>query len=391
MSLATPLFGGDSSVMTENSDKSPLRVAQILGSFGGGGAQRLAYNLAVALGKHVSASFAVAALDAGHYASTPQDGVTLVALNARSGGVLGLIRAAAKLRRLIVSNKIDIVHVHGTGSLPFVVAATLGLRRKVGVAFTWQDSEKVLQDSGWRQRILVWAIRKCDHVSGSSRNVAARLEQGAGIRNVGVFHGGVPMTPGPPERQHKNTGIIWLGRVVPPKDPQILVRAAASLRAKRRAFVVRLIGKPIASTKWYFEETRELISSQHLSEEVHAMGFVPDAEMAALLESAEIGVQTSHTEGLSIALMEQMMAGLAIVATDVGDTSCAIQHEHNGLLIPAKDDAALTGALDRLLTDDQLRRRLGTAARESAIARYSLDAMARRALSDYRQVASSKQ
>jgi glycosyltransferase involved in cell wall biosynthesis len=84
-----------------------------------------------------------------------------------------------------------------------------------------------------------------------------------------------------------------------------------------------------------------------------------------------------------------MMAGLAIVATDVGDTAVAIEHEKTGLLIPPKDEAALTTALRRLITDPALRQRLGAAAREKALAEFSLDAMARRVLEELGQHSTS--
>ncbi|MCA9288889.1 MAG: glycosyltransferase family 4 protein, partial [Phycisphaerales bacterium] len=92
-----------------------------------------------------------------------------------------------------------------------------------------------------------------------------------------------------------------------------------------------------------------------------------------------------RSEGLSMALLEQMMAGLAIVATDVGDTSRAIEHERTGLLVPPGDDAALGDALARVVGDVGLRRRLGAAARERALGEFSLDAMATQAIDAYQK------
>jgi glycosyltransferase involved in cell wall biosynthesis len=174
--------------------------------------------------------------------------------------------------------------------------------------------------------------------------------------------------------------------MVPPKDPQALVRAAAAMRREGHRFSVDLVGKPIPSTQWYFDQTRELIASSGLEGVVRAPGFVSDDGMKTIMAEAQIGVQTSHTEGMSIALMEQMMAGLAIIATDVGDTACAIRHEENGLLVPAKDPAALEAALRRLLADPELRRRLGRAARETAVRDFSLDAVSDRALREYERL-----
>ena len=112
-------------------------------------------------------------------------------------------------------------------------------------------------------------------------------------------------------------------------------------------------------------------------------GWVDD--VPALLRESAIGVQTSHTEGLSMTLLEQMMAGLAVVATDVGDTAVAIEHGKTGLLVPPGDDDALCDALRRLITDVELRCRLGAAAREKALAEFSLEAMAEQGLRFYRE------
>ena len=79
-------------------------------------------------------------------------------------------------------------------------------------------------------------------------------------------------------------------------------------------------------------------------------------------------------------LLEQMMAGLAVVATDVGDTSVAVEHEKTGLLIPEGNEEALTDSLRRLIQNVALRRRLADAARQKAMRQFTLAAVARQAV-----------
>lgn len=371
--------------------QGPLRrgdvaVGQVIGSFGGGGAQRLAYNVAVGVGDRGVRSLAVALREAGSWAQDPDPRVRSVALCAKSAGAVGMLRALWRFRSIVKAERVGLLHVHGTGSLPFVAFATLGLP-DVRIAFTWQDSERVLHQRGWRRSMMVWALRRCASVSGSCRKVADKLRVGAGLKDVGIFHGGVPRTPEPTRRPDaERPGIVWIGRMVPPKDPQALVRAAATLRDEGFHFSVDLVGKPIPSTQWYFDQTKELVAKLGLSDTVRTPGFLDDQAMHALSTRSQIAVQTSHTEGLSIALLEQMMAGMAIVATDVGDTSSAIRDGENGLLVPAHDQKALEDALRRLLNDPALRRRLGAAARASALSTYSLEAVADRALREYERL-----
>jgi mannosyltransferase len=88
-------------------------------------------------------------------------------------------------------------------------------------------------------------------------------------------------------------------------------------------------------------------------------------------------VQISRTEGASMTLLEQAMSGLAIVATDVGDTSAIIENEVTGLLIDPGDEEALRVALRRLISDPELRIRLGVAARTRAMSGFGLPELAR--------------
>jgi len=362
---------------------SAKRVAQIIGTFGGGGAQRLAFNLAVGLAQLDVRSTAVALRYEGEYGEASNTGVNLVALNARKKNPVSVFNAWLRLRTLIFREKPDVVHVHGAPSLPFVATSLCLMQHKPRLFFTWQDSESVLTGLGWRRRIMIWALRRCDSVSGSSHDVAKKLAERAGLRNVGVFHGGVPVSKAQSIPRTDTPLILWLGRIVPSKDPQILVRAAARLKSEGFEFQICIVGKPTASTEWYMEETASLITKFNIESCVKLTGFMTDDELHELMKRAEISVQTSHTEGMSIALMEHMMAGLAIVATDVGDTNLAVQDHVSGLLIPPRDEEALVGALKSVLTSVALRERLGREARTTALRRFSIEAMVNRALQQY--------
>jgi glycosyltransferase involved in cell wall biosynthesis len=82
-------------------------------------------------------------------------------------------------------------------------------------------------------------------------------------------------------------------------------------------------------------------------------------------------VLSSRYEGFPNVLGEAMAAGLPVVAFDCAfGPAEMIEHEGNGLLVPANDTGALAAALDRLMGDERLRERLGQAARSSA-ARFS--------------------
>jgi glycosyltransferase involved in cell wall biosynthesis len=361
-------------------------IAQVIGEFGGGGAQRLAYNLALGMADEAGRSLAIALRATGNYGEAAPRGMELATLGANVRRPLSLVKAFFALRRLIRRSHIDLLHVHGAPSLPFVVLATRMMWPKPRLVFTWQDSESVLEKNNWRSRLMIWALRRCDAVSGSSRLVARKLADRAGLAKVGVFHGGVPISPDPGIKGAEVPMIVWVGRMVPPKDPQILIRAAATLHAEGLQFSVCIVGKPIPSTVWYMEQTQGLIERLGLRDKVRAPGFLSDDELRATLDRAEISVQTSHTEGMSIALMEHMMSRLSIVATDVGDTAMAIEDGVSGIIVEPRNEGQLTDALRRLLADPQMRARLATAARRRAVEQFSIQAMVSRAEAQYAEL-----
>ncbi len=364
-----------------------LSVAQIIGMFGGGGAQRLAYNLALGIAEQGVRSYALALRSGGTYSELYNPQVTLVTLGAKSKNLLSYIRAFFELRKLFRKERIDIAHIHGVPSLPFVILATRFMKHRPKVVFTWQDSESVLDKPGWKQKLIIWALHRCDSISGSSRLVAKKLKDRTGISQVSVFHGGVPIIQETIRKENSSPPmIIWLGRIVPPKDPQILIQAAANLRDEGYQFSVSIIGKPIDSTVWYMKETEALIEKLQLQDRVHLLGYLPDEELQTIMCQADISVQTSHTEGLSIALMEHMMSGLAIVATDVGDTSIAVEDGVSGIIVPPKDEKRLTDALRHLMINPTRRSELAVAARQRAVESFSINAMVQRALNQYRKI-----
>ncbi len=364
-----------------------IAAAQVIGSFAGGGAERLAYNLAVGLGAAGARSYAIALRRAG-LSEPPPPGVEVVELWATPRDRRSVLRGMAQLRRLVAAERINVVHVHGLASLPLCALALMGLRPRPRLLFTWHGAEGVLRGPR-REPLLRWALSRCDRVYAPSRAIAEELTQRARVRRPAtVFRNGVE-DPGPAAAQRGSAWndeplIVWAARVVPTKDPQTLLRALGRLRREGLRFRAVLAGSAPVRMQWYADRTREMVEELGLSGVVEMPGWVRDT--AGLFRSGSIAVQSSVTEGLSLSLLEQMMAGLAVVATDVGDTAEAVIDGRTGLLVPHSDEGALTDALRRVVADAGLRARLGEAAREHALREFSIARMAERAVEEYVEV-----
>ncbi|MFN7841300.1 MAG: glycosyltransferase family 4 protein [Pirellula sp.] len=352
----------------------------MIGRFGGGGAERLAYNLALALAETGAKSICIAVRDAGGYAAQGGVPVEVHALSAdRSIG--SRVRAALRLRKLLINEKVDVLHVHGSSTIVLCYLVLRTMWRRPQVWFTWHDSGGLPEGSQYRDRIVRRAIRSCQRIFGSSQGVADRLQTVlGGNRRVEVFRNGVPMRDATERCDSPEPNILWLARMVPTKDPQIVIRAAARLATEGLRFKLIMAGDALPAQQAYADETRKLAERLGIADRVQFPGWLDDVAIDQLYREGAIGVQSSLTEGLSMTLLEQMMAGLAIVATDVGDTRVAIVNEQTGLLISATDEPALTHALRRLVIDIPFRCRLAATARQQATAYFSLKAMATTAL-----------
>ncbi|MDD2903250.1 MAG: glycosyltransferase family 4 protein [Syntrophales bacterium] len=136
------------------------------------------------------------------------------------------------------------------------------------------------------------------------------------------------------------------------------------------------------------EEMRELAASLGLQDKVHFLGNRRDVPV--LLQAMDIFVLPSHNEGVSLAVLEAMAAGLPVIVSAVGGLPEIVQHEENGLLIPPKDVEALARSLAQLRENPDLARKLGKKAREHIEAHYSLERMGQVANAAYDELVKEK-
>ena len=107
-------------------------------------------------------------------------------------------------------------------------------------------------------------------------------------------------------------------------------------------------------------------------------------EMSPTLASATIVVLPSYREGLPKVLLEAAACGKPLIATDVPGCRDIVAHGVNGLLVPARDPAALADAIDSLLRDSSLRAAMGVAGREVVIRAFSVEKIAGQVVDLYR-------
>lgn len=160
--------------------------------------------------------------------------------------------------------------------------------------------------------------------------------------------------------------VSFVGRIVPIKRIDVLLTALAT--ARRQGAKLRLA---LAGDGEMRAELESLAHSLGVAEVVDWLGY--RADLRPLTAAADIAAVSSDNEGTPVSLIEAAAAAVPAVATDVGGVSEVVADRRSGLLVPADDSEAFARALAELAAEPERRRKFGAAARERALARYSID------------------
>lgn len=267
------------------------------------------------------------------------------------------------LRRQLRRHAPDVVHTHDSHSLmPAAVAARLVRPRPAVVGHRRVDFPiRSHALSRWKY------ARGPDRLIAISENVRrVLLDGGLPEDQVALIPSGIDLqTPPPPagpslrDRARAPEGaplVLTIASLAGYKDHPTLVAAAERLATR----------EPM--TRWVvcgggglLDRMRGEVEDRGLSERVRYLGYVSGAR--GLLPQADVFCLSSKTEGLGTSVLDAMAAGVPIAATAGGGIPEMVEDGVTGLLAPVGDAAALAAAVDRLLDDRALARRLSEAAR----------------------------
>lgn len=320
------------------------------------------------------------------------DGIPLTILdNGRSwrrpvGWLWAFGRGVWQLWMVMRTFRPDVVNVHMHGNLVEVWLACrlAGVSRLV---FTLHNTYPFFQPrtgrERWRKAWMRWMYRRFTHLIAISEEVRDwAVKQGmARPEQVTVVRNGITLTPQPSaaERAAWRAAYGWptgrlvfiaVGALLPKKGYPVLLEAVAQLPAElrqRALFIV--VGE--GSARPHLEAQ---IARLKLSETVQLLGVRHD--VAALLAASDGYVAASHYEGLSLALLEAMQAGLPVISTAVAGSTWLVRPGVNGFLTPVNDAAALSERLAYCLTHPTRLAGWGAASRAIVARDFSADRMA---------------
>src|SRR5919201_317243 len=257
-------------------------------------------------------------------------------------GIVGNLRRRPWLAPLLLVSMIlavrraagrrDLVHAHW---LAAGVICVLARRRFVltlhgsGTAGRFADLELARR----HMRLFGWVVRRAEVVIGVS-DALAEAARRCGAHDVSTIPNGVDL-PARTGAEADPLEVLFVGRLSPEKGIEELVAATEGMN-----LVVAGDG-PL----------RHLVPG--------ALGFVPHDELGDLYDRAAVVVCPSYREGLPLCVLEAMAHGKPVVASAVGGIPELVEDGVTGFLVEPGDVDGLRGALQRLLDDPALRRRMG--------------------------------
>ncbi|MBW8270137.1 glycosyltransferase family 4 protein [Caldovatus aquaticus] len=309
---------------------------------------------------------------------------------ARSLNPLAQARAFAALLALFRAERFDLVHAHMpiSGLLARAAARAAGVPR---IAYTCHGFLFNQPGPWWRRALSLRLERLGGRITDVFLTVSA--EEAADARRLGIHPRAVAVgngrdpavfRPDPAARaalraelgaREGDCVVVVVSRLVRHKGHPELLRAME--RAPPNA-VLWVVGERLPTDHGEDLEPHFARAAAALGPRLKRLGYRHD--VARLLAAADVFALPSHFEGLPMSVIEAMLTGLPVVATDIRGPREQVVPGETGFLVPPGAVAPLAEAITRLAADPALRARMGAAGRARALARFTEAAVVARTL-----------
>ena len=350
-----------------------LSIVHVLSSFGVGGQERVALDLAIgqkARGHDVSVISLADAPDGAMADEFEAAGVPTERVTKRGGLDPSLV---TRLARAMRQRHANVVHTHNP--LPLIYGAPAARLARAAAIHTKHG----INPGGRGHHLLRRSAARLAHafvaVSETTAD-QARAQHDATPDKLHTIPNGIRLERYAPDararavtRAELGLGDAWVvgtvGRLDSAKNQAMLVRAMAPLLSSRVRLVI--VGEGDARP-----EVEAAIAE--LAEPRWVVMTGRRMDVPTVVHAFDVFALSSRTEGLPLVVPEAMAAGLPIVTTNVGGLPGVVEDQVTGLVVPV-DEHALGAALATLEADRTRARDMGARARTEALARFSSDRM----------------
>jgi len=298
-------------------------------------------------------------------------------------GVAGL-----SLARWLRHEGVRHIHVHFAHA-PASVGMYAAQQLQLPWSFTGHANDLFEHRALLRRKLARAAFVSC--ISGWHRELYARLQPQAAPRLVIVRCGVVLPEALQREPRGELLRVISIARLVPKKGIDVLLRSLAAVGESGTAWRLCMVGDGPQR-----RALEQLASQLGIAERVTWLGAVANSRLPELLRQADVFALPCRVDargdrdGIPVAIMEALAAGLPVVAGDLPALRELVQPEETGLLVPGDNPQALAQALARLAADGALGERLVAAGRRRVEEEFTVAKNASRLDAALRQAAAGR-
>ena len=310
------------------------------------------------------------------------DGVRVVPVKTIDKKGLAAASASYYATKAAIADKPDVIHFHAEGPCTCLpMARRAGIRTVATIhGLDWQRAKWGKLGSAYIKHGEKAAAKCADEIIVLSRSAQDYFEQIYNRSTVFIPNGMNPKEYRPADEiekrwgLEKNSYILFLGRLVPEKRPELLIEAFKELDTGKRL----VIAGGASDTSEYEKQLRSMAESD---ERILFTGFVTGNTLAELYSNACCYVLPSDVEGMPMSLLEAMAYGRCCVTSDIPE--CADVLAGTGVIFPRGEKDALRIVLETLLAEPVRVQRLGAAARERVAREYGWDSVVGKTLGIY--------
>ena len=232
---------------------------------------------------------------------------------------------------------------------------------------------------GKKRQKMAEALNGCDRFIVLDSEWVSFWEQFIDKDKIRVLSNGVFMPDEEPtDESYDNHNIVFLGRICRDKGVVELVDAVTNLKDKYPDIRLYIGGN--------MEETDLESVFSGKEDFIKRLGWISADERNRLMHECSIFSLPSYYEGLPLSAIEAMSYGRAVVATRAGGLGRIFNSGSDGILVEPKSEKQLEEALDKVLSDSNLRHELGAKARAKALSKYDIKALVKELVSIYREI-----
>lgn len=326
-----------------------MRVVQLIDSLEAGGAERMAVNYANTLMENCTFSALVATRKEGLLKAQLNPNVAYLFLNKKRTWDAN---AVLKLRKFICDNKIQVIQAHSSSFFLAVLVKLCYPKIKI----IWHDhygNSDFLSERPKRALQLASMFFSAVIVVNEKLHLWVKeylkCQNTIYLPNFAVVNQAVSE----PTQLKGQAGkrILCLANLREQKNHLMLVKVAAKLKESHPEWSLHLLGKDLQDD--YSRMIKNSIQEHNLSQQLYMYDTCLDVE--AIIAQVEIGILTSISEGLPVAVLEYALGKKVVLATNVGQIAALVEDNKNGFLVPSNDVEMFYNRLVQLIENPSLR------------------------------------